>query len=79
VLARFIAAPPRLIDSIIFYTNSQTPIRGWELRSQDRLQKRLQSEMTDEPNRYYYALRRGEVRTLNPDERANSPAMAVST
>src|SRR5438093_1666476 len=70
VLARFIAAPPRLIDSIIFYTNSQTPIRGWELRSQDRLQKRLQSEMTDEPNRYYYALRRGEVRTLNPDERA---------
>ncbi len=70
VLARFIAAPARLIDNIIFYTNSQTPIRGWELRSQDKLQKRLQADMAAEPNPYYYALRRGEARTLGAAQRA---------
>ncbi len=70
VLVRFIAAPTRLIDNIIFYTNSQTPIRGWELRSQDKLQKRLQGEMAQDPNPYYYALRRGEVRTLTTEDRA---------
>ena len=70
VLVRFIAAPARLIDNVIFYTNSQTPLRGWELRAQDRRQKHLQVEMAKEPNPYFYALRRGEVRTLRKKERA---------
>jgi hypothetical protein len=70
VLVRFIAAPPRLIDNVIFYTNSQTPLRGWELRAQDKRQKHLQAEMAKEPNPYFYALRRGEVRTLTKQQRA---------
>jgi len=70
VLARFIASPVKLIDNVIFYTNSQTPLRGWELRAQDKRQKKLQKEMAGEPNPYYYALRRGEARTLRKKERA---------
>jgi len=45
VLARFIAAPERAIDSIIRYTNSQNPIRLWDLSAQDKLQKRLKKEL----------------------------------
>lgn len=70
VLVRFIAAPARLIDNVIFYTNSQTPLRGWELRAQDKRQKHLQGEMAKEPNPFFYALRRGEVRTLTKGERS---------
>jgi hypothetical protein len=70
VLVRFIAAPGRLIDNVIFYTNSQTPLRRWELRAQDKRQKQLQGEMAKEPNPYYYALRPGEVRTLTKEERS---------
>jgi hypothetical protein len=69
VLVRFIAAPERLIDNIIFYTNSQTPIKGWELRSQDKIHKRLQQDFAADPNPYYYALRRGEARTLTGPQR----------
>ena len=71
VLTRFIAAPERLIDNIIFFTNSQTPVRGWELRGQDKIQKRLQAEMATGERPWYYSVRRGEARALSKEERAS--------
>jgi hypothetical protein len=70
ILARFIAASDdQVVDSIIRYTNSQTPIRQWDIASQDNTQKRLQREFSQEPNPYFYELRRGETGHLSPDER----------
>lgn len=69
VLVRFIAAPERIVDNVIFYTNSQTPVKGWELRGQDKIQKRLQEEMAHGDSPWYYDVRRGETRALG-EERA---------
>ncbi|MGD0202057.1 MAG: AIPR family protein [Bryobacteraceae bacterium] len=69
VLARFIAAPERAIDSIIRYTNSQNPIRLWDLSAQDKLQKRLKKELAALPQPFFYILRKGETRQLSPSER----------
>ena len=69
VLARFIAAPERAIDSIIRYTNSQNPIRLWDLTAQDKLQKRLKKQLGNLPQPFLYVLRRGETRTLDAAER----------
>ena len=64
VLARVVAANPNLVDSIIRFTNSQTPIKLWDLSARDMLQKRLQHELADLPKPWFYALRRGELETL---------------
>ena len=64
VLVRFIAAPERIVDSVIYYTNSQTPVKGWELRGQDKIQKRLQGQMGEGDSPWYYDVRRGETRAL---------------
>ena len=70
VMARFIAAVnDDVVDSIIQYTNSQTPIRPWDISSQDSIQKRLKRELAEEPNPYFYELRRGEIINLTQDER----------
>jgi len=69
VLVRIISAPERLVDNVIFFTNSQTPVRAPELRSQDKRQKNLKRQMAEEPNPYYYCLRKGELRTLTPVEK----------
>jgi hypothetical protein len=69
VLARFIAAPERAIDSIIRFTNSQNPIRLWDLSAQDKLQKRLKKELATLPQPFFYVLRKGETRQLQPPER----------
>ncbi len=69
VLARFIAAPERAIDSIIRYTNSQNPIRLWDLSAQDKLQKRLKKELAALPQPFFYVLRKGETRQLPAAER----------
>lgn len=69
VLARFIAAPERAIDSIIRFTNSQNPIRVWDLSSQDKLQKRLKKQLAELPQPFCYVLRRGESRKLSAQER----------
>jgi hypothetical protein len=69
VLARFIAAPERAIDSIIRYTNSQSPIRLWDLSAQDKLQKRLKKELATLPQPFFYVLRKGETRQLTAAER----------
>lgn len=70
VLLRVISAPEKLVDNIIFFTNSQTPVRASELRSQDKRQKKLKAEMDIDPNPYFYCLRRGETRTLPKSRRA---------
>lgn len=69
VLVRFIASPEGVIDSIIRFTNSQNPIRLWDLNAQDKLQKRLKRELAELPKPYLYVLRRGEKRQLTHDER----------
>ena len=69
VLARFISAPERAIDSIIRFTNSQNPIRLWELSAQDKLQKRLKRELAALPQPFLYVLRKGETRQLSVTDR----------
>lgn len=69
VLARFIAAPERAIDEIIRFTNSQNPIRLWDLSAQDKLQKRLKKDLANFSQPFLYILRKGETRQLTPAER----------
>lgn len=70
ILARFIAASnDQVVDSIIRYTNSQTPIRQWDMSSQDKTQKRLKAELATDPNPFFYELRRGETGHLLTEER----------
>jgi hypothetical protein len=69
VLTRFIAAPEKAVDSIIRYTNSQNPIRLWDLTAQDKLQKRLKKSLADLPQPYLYILRKGESRKLDSEEK----------
>lgn len=71
VLARIIAASRDfVVDSIIRFTNSQTPIRSWDISSQDRWQKALKSELAGEPWPFFYELRKGEAKVLGAEERA---------
>jgi hypothetical protein len=70
VLARFIAAPEDKIDSIIRFTNSQNPIRLWELAAQDKLQKKLRVALAALPQPFLYILRKGETRQLSKADRA---------
>ncbi len=69
LLVRIIAAPEKIVDNIIFFTNSQNPIRKWDLMTQDKVQKRLRKELADGKVPYYYALRKGESKTLSREER----------
>jgi len=66
VLARFIAAPERAIDQIIRFTNSQNPIRLWDLSAQDKLQKRIKKDLAALTQPFLYVLRKGETRQLTP-------------
>ena len=70
VLTRFISAPEAAIDAIIRFTNSQNPIRHWDLSAQDKLQKRLKKELAVLPQPFLYVLRKGETRQLSAAERA---------
>lgn len=67
VLARVVAANPDLVDSIIRFTNSQTPIKLWDLSARDKLQRRIQKELAELAQPWFYALRRGELDT-HPDK-----------
>jgi hypothetical protein len=66
VLARIVAAAPdtTLVDRIIKFTNSQTPINVWDISARDRLQQRLQRELDALDPKWFYALRRGEFETV---------------
>jgi len=59
VLVRFIAASAGIVDDIIRYTNSQNPIRTWDIASQDRTQRRLQAGFEKLSKPYIYLTRRG--------------------
>lgn len=65
VLTRVVATPdPGLVDKIIRFTNSQTPINVWDISARDKVQLRLQRELDDLDPKWFYALRRGEFETL---------------
>lgn len=69
VVARIIAADdPELIDRIIRFTNSQTPINVWDISARDKLQQQLRKELDELDEPWFYALRRGDFDAL-PDKR----------
>lgn len=59
VLVRFIAASAGIVDDIIRYTNSQNPIRTWDIASQDRTQRRLKTGFERLSKPFIYLTRRG--------------------
>jgi hypothetical protein len=61
VLARIVAAPAGIIDNIIRFTNSQTPIRIWEMSARDKGQQQLRRELDSLSPPWFYAFRRGEI------------------
>lgn len=64
VLARIVAPTKQaLVEHIIRFTNSQSPIKMWDLSARDTLQKRLQRELEEMKEPWFYALRRGEFDT----------------
>lgn len=69
LLLRVINPPEAAIDAIIRFTNSQNQIRLWDLRSQDRTQKRLQRDFENLLSPHYYQLRRGDVKALDQAHR----------
>lgn len=73
VLARIVAAPQAIVDSIIRFTNSQTPIRIWEMSARDRNQRRIRSELDRLPEPWFYAFRRGEFDTTPDKTRYGTP------
>lgn len=60
VLARFIAPPEGMVDDIILYTNSQNPVRAWDIASQNPIQIRLRDELQRLSPPWLYLIRRGE-------------------
>jgi hypothetical protein len=70
VVARIIAAEdPDLVEKIIRYTNSQTPINVWDISARDKLQQRLRKELMDLHEPWFYALRRGDLEVLSDKEK----------
>jgi hypothetical protein len=59
VLVRFIAVSAGIVDDVIRFTNSQNPIRTWDIASQDRIQRRLKSEFASLSKPFIYLTRRG--------------------
>jgi len=60
VLVRVLAVSNDLVDSVIRFTNSQNPIRAWDIASQHKTQRRLRNEFADLPQPYMYVTRRGD-------------------
>jgi hypothetical protein len=60
VLVRFVAASAQIVDDVIRYTNSQNPIRTWDIASQDKTQRRLKSEFDKLRKPFIYLTRRGD-------------------
>jgi AIPR protein len=76
-VARHVQIPARIIasnddavvDSIIRFTNSQTPIRQWDITARDRTNRRLKQELGAMPHPFFYELRHGETRSLAADQK----------
>jgi hypothetical protein len=60
VLVRCIAATAGIVDNVIRYTNSQNPIRTWDIASQDKTQRRLKNDFDKLKRPYLYLTRRGD-------------------
>lgn len=64
VLVRCIAASSSILDSIIRFTNSQNPIRTWDIASQDNTQRRMKREFEGLKKPFVYLTRRGDRRPI---------------
>lgn len=60
VLIRFIAASADIVDNVIRFTNSQNPIRTWDIASQEKTQRRLKNDFKKLKKPYIYLTRRGD-------------------
>lgn len=60
VLVRVLAVPHDLVDSVIRFTNSQNPIRAWDIASQHKTQRRLKREFAELSKPFLYITRRGD-------------------
>lgn len=77
VLTRIVASPAKLVDSIIKYTNSQTPIKVWEMSARDKEQQRIRRELEGLSEPWFYALRRGEFDSVSDKDKFGSPDRRV--
>ena len=59
VLVRIIASPESIVDDITRYTNSQNPVRTWDIASQHPTQRRLVKEFDQLSPPWLYNTRRG--------------------
>lgn len=64
VLVKLVSPTNEVIDRIIEFTNSQSPIRSWDIKSQDKVQRTLRDGLAALPTPYFYAIRKGEYETL---------------
>lgn len=60
VLVRCIAATAGIVDNVISFTNSQNPIRTWDIASQNKTQRRLKTEFGGLKKPFIYLTRRGD-------------------
>jgi hypothetical protein len=60
VLVRCIAATSEILDNVIRFTNSQNPIRTWDIASQEKTQRRLKNEFGALKKPWIYQTRRGD-------------------
>lgn len=60
MLIRCIAASAEIVNNVIRYTNSQNPIRTWDIASQDKTQRRLKNGFDKLKKPYIYLTRRGD-------------------
>jgi len=59
VLVRIIAPPEKIIDDITRYTNSQNPVRTWDIASQHPTQRRLKKGFQELSPPWLYNTQRG--------------------
>lgn len=60
VLVRILAVGNGLVDEVIRFTNSQNPIRAWDIASQNRTQRRLKKAFDELKHPCIYVTRRGD-------------------
>ncbi len=69
IIIRFIKAPIKDVDLITLYTNSQNPVNPLQLKSNDPIQKRLQSEIRKSSPQYFYSIKEGDWQLISAKEK----------
>jgi len=69
VLLKIVNPKNEVIDRIIEFTNSQNQIRKWDIKSQDRVQRRLRDNLMSLAPPFFYVIRKGEFEALPADEK----------